>query len=566
MPAPAGKPPVRFVGYEGRVLGWLKEVPTIDRSARLRAAVVLSLVMAVLVLPTLGQRPIATSDEARFALLAQQLLDRDAWTGVEVRGHVYRKKPLLYPLSIATVSRLQGRVTEVTAQAPVALAALGAVLFTFLLGERLFGPRAGLWAGLVLATMYGFVRHTHALLPDMLVVCFVMAAGLAFWSAVARPPGRVAMALFYAAMALAVFSKGPVGLLPLLAGAGWLLSEERLRGLRRLWSPLGIGLFALVTLAWLLPYVALDTGYYVHRVVWADWLGWYGGGPTLVSVTSFLGDGLLGTLPWTPVLVVAGWQLWARRSRPAERFVLLWLLVPLCALALSSNQRTRYLLPLYPALALLIARWADDHVPRATRGERRLAWGVLAVSGLGLLALAGPDWLVPGDGPDFLDTAPWSTAFLAAGVLAGAGMMFRGLRTGRPALLVYGVAAAALVVLGYGNWLAADTVRRTEDFGAVAAEIDRHANGGDVGAFGGRFYQLDFYLGRPVAPIRSVEEFTAYLDRPEQPLVVLNGRTWARIQSQIDSQAMHVLAQTSLRGQDFLVLRRATGTAMARLD
>ena len=557
---------MKFEGYEGRVLGWLKEVPTIDRSARLRAAVVLSLVVAVLVLPTLGQRPIATSDEARFALLAQQLLDRDAWTGAEVRGHVYRKKPLLYPLSIATVSRLQGRVTEATAQAPVALAALGVVLFTFLLGERLFGARAGLWAGLVLATMYGFVRHTHALLPDMLVVCFVMAAGLAFWSAVARPPGRIAMALFYAAMALAVFSKGPVGLLPLLAAAGWLLSEERLRGLRRLWSPAGVGLFALVTLAWLVPYVSLDTGYYAHRVVWADWLAWYGGGPTPASVTSFLGDGLLGTLPWTPVLVAAGWRLWARRSRPAERFLLLWLAVPLCVLALSNNQRTRYLLPLYPALALLIARWADEHAPRATRAERGLAWAALSGSGLGLLALVGPDWLVPGDGADFLDTAPWSTALLAAGVLAGAGVMFWGLRAARPALLVHGVAAAGLVVLAYGNWVAAEAMRRTEDFGALATEIDRHANGGNVGVFGGRFYQLDFYLGRPLAPIRSVEEFAAYLDRPEQPVVVLNGRTWVRIQSQIDAEAVQVLARTSLRGQDFLVMRRATGTSMASLN
>jgi len=548
------------------VLVSLKEA-IIDRSARLRAAVVLSLVTAVLVLPTLGQRPIGTSDEARFAVLAQQLLDRETWSGAEVRGHVYRKKPLLYPLSIAAVSRLQGRVTEATAQAPVALAAVGVVLFTFLLGERLFNPRAGWWAGLILATTYGFVRHTHALLPDMLVVCFVMAAGLAFWSAVTRPPGRAAMALFYVAMALAVFAKGPVGLLPLLVGAAWLLSEDRLHGLRRLWSPVGVGLFALVTAAWLLPSLHAGTGSYAHHVVWTDWLSWYGGGPSPSSLASFLEDGLLGAMPWTPILAVAVWQLWRRRGRPAERFVLLWLLVPFCVVALSQNQRTRYLLPLYPGLALLVARWADAHAPAAARSERGLAWAVLALSGVGVLALAGPDWLVPGDGLAFLDTAPWSTALLAAGLLGAAIVMSWGLRSARPALLVHGVAATALLVLAYGNWLAADAMKRTEDFGALATLIDQHADGGEVGAFGGRFYQLDFYLGRPLASIRSVEEFTDYIGRPERPVVVLNGRTWARIRSQIDAQAVHVLAQTSLRGQDFLVMRRAvTGSSVASLN
>jgi 4-amino-4-deoxy-L-arabinose transferase-like glycosyltransferase len=549
------------------MLGSFKEVVTIDRSARLRAVLVLSLVTVVLVLPTLGRRPIATSDEARFALLAQHILDRDAWGGAEVRGHLYRKKPLLYPLTIAAVSRLPGRVSEATAQAPVAIAALGVVLSTFLLGERLFGARAGLWAGLILATMYGFVRHTHALLPDMLVVCFMMAAGLAFWSAVSRPPGRVAIALFYLAMALAVFAKGPVGLLPLLAAATWLLSEERLRGLRRLWSPVGVGLFGFLTLAWLLPYLRAGAGSYAERVVLGNWLGWFGAGPRPSSVASFLADGLLGAMPWTPLLGVAIWQVWLRRGRPAERFGLLWLLVPLCVLAASVNQRTRYLLPLYPGLALLVARWADVHAPQATRSDRGLAWAALVLGGIGVLALAGPDWLVPGDGLDFLDTAPWSAALLGAGLLAGGAVMCWGLRSARPALLVHGVAGAALLVLAYGNWLAADAMRRTEDFGVLATMIDQHAGGGDVGAFGGRFYQLDFYLRRPLASIRSVEEFTSYIDRADRPVVVLNGRTWARIQSQVDSRAVQVLAQTSLRGQDFLVTRRAAkGPSLARLN
>src|SRR3989475_9576509 len=51
----------------------------------------------------------------------------------------------------------------------------------------LFRSRAGLWAGLVLATSIGFFVETQALLPDMLVACFMMAAGWLFWRAVSDP-------------------------------------------------------------------------------------------------------------------------------------------------------------------------------------------------------------------------------------------------------------------------------------------------------------------------------------------------------------------------------------------
>jgi 4-amino-4-deoxy-L-arabinose transferase-like glycosyltransferase len=173
---------------------------------RFQAALLVSFVTALLVLPPLGQRIIATSDEARFALLARDILERGAWFDLQVRGKQYRNKPPLYAWSIAALSLPYGRVTEATAHAPVALAAIGAVLFTFLLGDRLFNRRAGLWAALILATSYGFFGHSQLVLPDMLVLCFAAVAGYTFWRAVAEPPGRGALVAFYAALALGVFA------------------------------------------------------------------------------------------------------------------------------------------------------------------------------------------------------------------------------------------------------------------------------------------------------------------------------------------------------------------------
>src|SRR6185312_7617580 len=180
------------------------------RRSVIRRAALVSAFAAVLMLLQLGQRFIVTGDEARFAVLAQDMLTRGTWVDARVRDQRYRNKPLLYPWAIKVLSMPGGRVTETTAQLPIAVAALAAVFFTVRLGERLFGARAGMWAGLILATSYAFFAHSQTVLPDMLVVAFGMAALTAFWSAMTRPPGGRALVAFYACVALGVFAKGPM--------------------------------------------------------------------------------------------------------------------------------------------------------------------------------------------------------------------------------------------------------------------------------------------------------------------------------------------------------------------
>ena len=138
----------------------------------------------------LGRRVIVSGDEARFAMLAQDMMKRQSWTDAHVRDRRYRNKPLLYPWAIRVLSMPGGRVTQTTAHLPIALAAIAAVFFTTLLGQQLFGRRAGVWAGLIAATSYGFFAHSQILLPDMIVIAFGLAALAAFWASISHPPGR----------------------------------------------------------------------------------------------------------------------------------------------------------------------------------------------------------------------------------------------------------------------------------------------------------------------------------------------------------------------------------------
>lgn len=524
------------------------------RMTRLSAALLVSAVTALLVLPPLGQRVLATNDEVRFALLARDMLERGVWFDVQFRGTPYRNKPLLYPWSIAALALARGRVTEASAQAPVAAAALGTVLFTFLLGQRLFNRRAGLWAALILATSYGFFALSQQSLPDLIVVCFATLAGYSFWRAVREPPGRGALVAFYAALAFGVFAKGPVGLLPLLPAAIWLWSEHGLRGVgRRLWSPLGAAVFALVTLIWLGPFLALGSASFGRAVLWQDWLAWYLGVPAPKNLGNLAVDLLVGVMPWTAVAALA--ILGAARARrdAAVKFALLWAAVPLLVILLAQNQRTRYLAPVYPGAALLVGWWADAHgTARGTAG-RVIGWVSLASAAAVVAALYWPAWLGPELRP-FVPELSWQVLPLALAILLLGAALFLGLGGGRPALLVYGGVAAMVVLLGWGVWLYNSRFNELSDFKGLAASVERHSSGGDVGAFGARWFSIDFYLERSLHPIRSVEELTAYLARPKHPVVVVTRRAWDAVQPH-SSPALRVLERMSVHGHEILIVR-----------
>jgi len=519
----------------------------------MKGALLVTLFAAILILPPLGARQIVSGDEARFAVLAQDMLKRGTWFDARVRDQRYRNKPLMYPWAIKLLSMPGGRVTEATAHAPIAVAALGAVFLTVLLGARLFGGRAGIWAGLALATSYSFFAHSQTLLPDMLVVMFGMAALLAFWTAMTHPPGTRALVAFYACVALGVFAKGPMGIVPLLIAVVWLLTDEGWRGLRRLGSKVGAIIFVVLSLAWLVPFIFAGGRSFARTVVWQDWLSWYVGRPQPLRILNFWLEAAKGLIPWTTLFILP--LLWLRRAwrDGAYRFAFLAWLVPFVVMMLSQNHRVRYLLPTYPAAALLIAWWVDRH-----GGERSRALNVVAgLSLLGVVAalvVTALPWLAPAERAAVAGFW-WKAALIAAGGLVMAGFLVWALR-GRPALLIPGVALGMALLLVPGIWIYTSWTNRQEDYRALAALVERHAAGGDVGITGGRFFSIDFYLGRGLTPVRTYQALDAWLARPDRPLAVVSGRAWKPMREQITTPAQ-VLDTMRIRTNEMFLVRRA---------
>src|SRR5262249_60963243 len=119
--------------------------------------------------------PIWESNDARYVLLARDMIDHGHWLVPLIRETPTEGgfKPQLYTWSIALASLPTGRVTEFTAALPPAISAIARVLGAFALGSLLWGVRAGVMAGLILTTTPNYFVFAHHTLAHLMITAFM---------------------------------------------------------------------------------------------------------------------------------------------------------------------------------------------------------------------------------------------------------------------------------------------------------------------------------------------------------------------------------------------------------
>jgi 4-amino-4-deoxy-L-arabinose transferase-like glycosyltransferase len=314
---------------------------------------------AVLLSFDFGARAFATNDEARFPMMARDILARGHWLLPETNGVPMLNKPPLHAWLIAIAAWPTGAVTQRTAALPSLLAGLGVVAGTYWIGRRVFDPEVGLAAGLIAVTTAGVFSLARSAVPDMTLSLALIAAVAAF-VAVEFEGRRGALPVFYLMVAIAFWVKGPPGLLPLAVALVYEVAAYGWSGPSRLGSPVGLAILALLVTAW--SGLALGVGRegFIHDVVMNDYLrtylmaGPWGSGSPLEA----LGHALTILLPWSLLLPIALWWVVRGVERPSQRgmrLTLVWAAVVFVAVAISHQQRWRYYLPLCAPGALLLA-------------------------------------------------------------------------------------------------------------------------------------------------------------------------------------------------------------------
>jgi 4-amino-4-deoxy-L-arabinose transferase-like glycosyltransferase len=338
--------------------------------------------------PYLGSSPFFDKGEPREAIAVQDILQRGEWLFPLKRATAIPSKPPLFHWSAALAARVSGRIDEAIIRLPSTLYAALGVLALYAIGRRIVGSDAALLGAAILATTSVYATQALSARVDMTLTFFVTLSLLLFYALhrgfVARPVWRYA---FYAVLGIGTLAKGPLGLLlPVLVIISYLTLRKRWDELLKLIFHPGLLLTAGLALGWyVVAVMRAGEGFVDKQLLQENLERFVGGSGHSHPVHYYLPYLMALGLPWSLFLPFLLWDSLRNfaASRDATLFLKLWFVVMFVFFSVSLGKRPVYLLPLYPALSLLLGLWLYERT-QASRLRLVLYRGIAA-----LLALIG---------------------------------------------------------------------------------------------------------------------------------------------------------------------------------
>jgi 4-amino-4-deoxy-L-arabinose transferase-like glycosyltransferase len=304
-------------------------------------------------------------DAAQYASISQEMMQNGSYLIVKHRmGEYLDKPPLLFWLS-ALSYKIFG-VSDISYKLPSFLFSLLAIFSTFKLGSRLFGVPAGLLSAAILTTCQGFIFFNNDVRADTILTGAVI---FSIWQLYLFLIDKKPWAFFlgFAAIGVAMLSKGPIGIMiPVLAfGSFFFWKKEYRILLKPFWIP-GIALVGLVLspMLW-----GLYKQYGIKGLDFYFWTQSFGritgqnhwkdtSGPLFFTHT-FLWSFLPWSIPaiygvWDAILTL--WKQKAERKKASEALLVGGSILPFIALSCSHYKLPHYIFVLFPVFSILTAR------------------------------------------------------------------------------------------------------------------------------------------------------------------------------------------------------------------
>lgn len=492
-----------------------------------RDLIFLCLLFGFLFLYGLGHAPLIDPDEGRYAEIPRAMLERgDLVTPMLNYVKYFEKPPLLYWLNAGSMKLLGQH--EFAARLPSALAGLLTVLATYAAGRCLFDRKTGMVAACILGSTAGFLFQSRIILTDMVLTFCLSSALFCFLLALNSTEGRRRWfyRLFFVFCGLSVLAKGLIGIvLPAGIIFWYLLLGRRWHLLLEIPWFSGLLLFTAVTAPWFVL-VSLRNPEFpefffirehfqrftstIHRRSQPVWF--------------FLPILLLTMLPWSfflPGSLKKGWQE-RHAHNGTSLFLLIWPLVIILFFSLSSSKLIPYILPVFPALSLLIAHRAasqwhsrrPDHVPATA-----LLGTLLLIAGTAVAIVPLLPWLPPllhasgqlGRELATMLTGPAPAITLAhtlvpGGVLALFGLLLlalcrRSIVLTITLLCIFGIVLDLLLPWGFARYGAERLSPKTLAMAAL-----KHAGPETLLAQSGPQQGMNFYTGRRLVTVGNMDE------------------------------------------------------------
>ncbi len=378
----------------------------LDHAAASHARAVAALVIVALLafLPGFFQIPPVDRDEARFAQATKQMVETGDYVDIRYQDEVRYKKPVgIYWLQSVWVKGAEAVGVYKPQSAiwiyrlPSLFGAIGAVLLTYWAALAFVPRRAALMAGLMMATsvLLGvearLAKTDAALLAAAMAAMAVMARAYLGSPGFARPglAGWGLPAAFWTALAIGILLKGPLILLFVGLAAGALFIADRAWRWILLLRPLpGLAWMLLLVLPWFLAIVGRAGDDFFAASLGQDMLSKVTSGQESHGAP----PGYYLLLYWATfwpaatLTLMALPAIWAAREERGARFLIAWIVPAWVVFELVMTKLPHYVLPLYPAIAILIAGVVEAQELRRDRWLTRGAswWFVLpAILGVG---------------------------------------------------------------------------------------------------------------------------------------------------------------------------------------
>ena len=348
--------------------------------AHARAVAVLVVAALLAFLPGFFQIPPTDRDEARFAQATKQMVESGDYIDIRFQNEVRYKKPVgIYWLQAGVVrtANALGVSDALTTiwlyRIPSLIGAVGAVLLTYWSALAFVSRRAALVAALMMASsiMLGFEART-AKTDAMLLLTVVAAMGAMARAYLGeRAPQRLGLAgwtlpaIFWTALGAGILLKGPLIVMFVALPAAALYAFDRsARWLLALRPVPGLIWLIVLVLPWFLAIVSRSGGDFFAQSVGQDMLGKLTSGQEAHGAPPGYYLVLLWITFWPAATLVAmaAPSVWAARREKGARFLLAWIVPSWIVFELVITKLPHYVLPLYPAIAILIAGVVDPHM------------------------------------------------------------------------------------------------------------------------------------------------------------------------------------------------------------
>jgi 4-amino-4-deoxy-L-arabinose transferase-like glycosyltransferase len=344
-----------------------------------RAAMMLLLVCLLGFLPGIFQIPPVDRDEAYFAQATKQMIETGDYIDIRYQDDVRYRKPVgiywLQAVVVNTASALglaNAGTTIWLYRMPSLFGAIGAVLLTYWCALAFVSRRGALLAALMMASCAMLGAEARLAKTDAVLLFTIVAA----MSALARvylssraigeaQPSLSLLAIFWTALAGGILIKGPLILMVVgLAAATLIILDRSARWLLALRPVPGLAWLFLLVLPWFIAIYSRVGSQFLVASVGEDMLAKvaspqesHGAPPGFYVVLFFV--------TFFPASILAGLAapaIWAVRRQAAARFLLAWLVPSWILFEAVITKLPHYVLPLYPAIAILTAGAVESRV------------------------------------------------------------------------------------------------------------------------------------------------------------------------------------------------------------